>query len=144
MSMRINGLNLSVRRIIQPSSRPPQQPQRGLEKSRNPEAARKRVANLLQAGRRLTAKPSKAWKLAAKSVEGVCGRLDQHKGILVGRFQIQQAARNGWNYTQAACRWGCSCLDVIESIAVHADIGIAQDNTIFVIPKPEVNNAPAV
>lgn len=137
MSIRINGLQLSVKRVIPPGHDRAErlQPRRGLDKSRNPEAARRRVANLLLIGRKLTEKSARPWELVARTAEGVCGRIDQHKGVIVRRFLLMQAARNGWDYTQAACRWGCSCLDVVESISANKDIGIAQDNTIFVIPK---------
>lgn len=95
---------------------------RGQEKSENPEASRIRVAKLL----------------TSRDLP----RRDQHKDILIRRFLLLQAARNQWDYIQAACRWGCSCLDVVKSVASHADLGIAQDNAIFVI-KPAEESEPS-
>ena len=133
MSVRINRIPLAVRRVRIPREH---EGTRHVKKTQTRDYSRCKVAKLLEQHRNAFNLWHKTYHRGGHESHEFA-RYESHQGIRIPDSWLRVAATNGWDYAQTAVRFGCSCLDVIQSLARSQVCGLSESDVIFVFREGE-------
>ena len=133
MTVRINRIPLAVRRVVIPRER---EPSRHRSKTQTRDYSRRKVAKLLEQHQNAFNLWHKTYHRGGHESHELA-RYESHQGRRLPDSWLRVAAANGWDYAQTAVRFGCSCLDVIQSLAKSQVCGVSESDVIFVFREGE-------